>query len=170
MASGPSFSVASPAPPVRRACVRSCAEQRRGDRGVAEVELLGRGNDEVGYLPQRRRFDPDLVLLGGDFVTWKRHIPLMADVLEADPAIVNGVMTGELRVDWPLAQKRKTAVVDQLVEGRQQRGSAGERLAELGRVHAPRAPDALDRRGFAGLADVHRLQRHDGALLPGDAE
>jgi uncharacterized protein len=28
-----------------------------------------------------RRFDPDLVLLGGDFVTWKRHIPLMAEVL-----------------------------------------------------------------------------------------
>src|SRR5579859_2804040 len=28
-----------------------------------------------------------------------------------------GVMTGELHVDWPLAQKRKTAVVDQLVKG-----------------------------------------------------
>ena len=28
-----------------------------------------------------------------------------------------GVMTGELRVDWPLAQKRKAAVVDQLVKG-----------------------------------------------------
>lgn len=28
------------------------------------------------------RFDPDLVLLGGDFVTWRRHIPLMAEVLD----------------------------------------------------------------------------------------
>ncbi|MGZ7031512.1 MAG: metallophosphoesterase [Thermoanaerobaculia bacterium] len=26
-------------------------------------------------------FDPDLVLLGGDFVTWRKDIPLMADVL-----------------------------------------------------------------------------------------
>jgi predicted MPP superfamily phosphohydrolase len=26
-------------------------------------------------------FEPDLVLLGGDFVTWARHIPLMAEVL-----------------------------------------------------------------------------------------
>jgi predicted MPP superfamily phosphohydrolase len=26
-------------------------------------------------------FDPDLVLLGGDFVTWERHIPLMAELL-----------------------------------------------------------------------------------------
>jgi uncharacterized protein len=30
---------------------------------------------------QAMRFDPDLVLLGGDFVTWERHIPLMAEVL-----------------------------------------------------------------------------------------
>ncbi|HEX6101325.1 MAG TPA: metallophosphoesterase [Thermoanaerobaculia bacterium] len=30
---------------------------------------------------QTMRFDPDLVLLGGDFVTWERHIPLMAEVL-----------------------------------------------------------------------------------------
>lgn len=27
------------------------------------------------------RFAPDLILLGGDFVTWERHIPLMAEVL-----------------------------------------------------------------------------------------
>ena len=30
---------------------------------------------------QAMAFDPDLVLLGGDFVTWERHIPLMAEVL-----------------------------------------------------------------------------------------
>jgi predicted MPP superfamily phosphohydrolase len=30
---------------------------------------------------QTMRFEPDLVLLGGDFVTWERHIPLMAELL-----------------------------------------------------------------------------------------
>jgi predicted MPP superfamily phosphohydrolase len=30
---------------------------------------------------QVQRFDPDLVLFGGDFVTWHRHIPLVADRL-----------------------------------------------------------------------------------------
>ncbi|HVE71152.1 MAG TPA: metallophosphoesterase [Thermoanaerobaculia bacterium] len=30
---------------------------------------------------QSTRFDPDLVLLGGDFVTFERHIPLMAELL-----------------------------------------------------------------------------------------
>lgn len=30
---------------------------------------------------QARNFDPDLVLLGGDFVTWNRHIALMGEVL-----------------------------------------------------------------------------------------
>jgi uncharacterized protein len=33
---------------------------------------------------QVRAFDPDLVLLGGDFVSWERHIPLMAEVLFGD--------------------------------------------------------------------------------------
>ena len=36
-------------------------------------------------------FDPDLVLLGGDFVTWERHIPLMAEVLLTDLAARDGV-------------------------------------------------------------------------------
>lgn len=30
---------------------------------------------------QTMRFDPDLILLGGDFVSFERHIPLMAEVL-----------------------------------------------------------------------------------------
>ncbi len=33
---------------------------------------------------QSNRFDPDLVLLGGDFVTFERHIPLMAELLLTD--------------------------------------------------------------------------------------
>lgn len=28
-----------------------------------------------------RTLDPDLILLGGDLVTWERHIKVMADVL-----------------------------------------------------------------------------------------
>ena len=37
--------------------------------------------DEV--VAQTNRFEPDLILLGGDFVTWHRHIPLMAESLIA---------------------------------------------------------------------------------------
>ena len=40
---------------------------------------------------QVNAFDPDLVLLGGDFVTWERHIPLMAEVLLTDLAARDGV-------------------------------------------------------------------------------
>jgi predicted MPP superfamily phosphohydrolase len=40
---------------------------------------------------QVMRFDPDLVLLGGDFVTWERHIPLMAEVLLTDLSAHDGV-------------------------------------------------------------------------------
>lgn len=36
-------------------------------------------------------FDPDLILLGGDLVTWKRHIPLMGEVLLAPLAARDGV-------------------------------------------------------------------------------
>ena len=40
---------------------------------------------------QAMAFDPDLVLLGGDFVTWERHIPLMAEVLLTDLHARDGV-------------------------------------------------------------------------------
>jgi predicted MPP superfamily phosphohydrolase len=40
---------------------------------------------------QVARFDPDLVLLGGDFVTWERHIPLMAELLLPGLAARDGV-------------------------------------------------------------------------------
>ena len=42
-------------------------------------------------IAQTMRFDPDLVLLGGDFVTWERHIPLMAEVLLTDLAARDGI-------------------------------------------------------------------------------
>ncbi|HEV8661513.1 MAG TPA: metallophosphoesterase, partial [Thermoanaerobaculia bacterium] len=41
---------------------------------------------------QVNRFEPHLVLLGGDFVTWRRHIPLMADVLLTDLSARDGVL------------------------------------------------------------------------------
>lgn len=40
---------------------------------------------------QAMRFEPDLVLLGGDFVTWHRHIPLMAEVLLTDLKAPDGI-------------------------------------------------------------------------------
>ena len=40
---------------------------------------------------QVQRFDPHLVLLGGDFVSWKRHIPLIAEVLLVDLRAKDGV-------------------------------------------------------------------------------
>ncbi|HKR62392.1 MAG TPA: metallophosphoesterase [Thermoanaerobaculia bacterium] len=40
---------------------------------------------------QTLRFQPDLILLGGDFVTWERHIPLMAEVLLTDLTAPDGV-------------------------------------------------------------------------------
>jgi uncharacterized protein len=40
---------------------------------------------------QTMRFDPDLILFGGDFVHWERHIPLMADVLMSELRARDGV-------------------------------------------------------------------------------
>lgn len=40
---------------------------------------------------QVTRFDPDLVLLGGDFVSFERHIPLMAEVLLTGLAARDGM-------------------------------------------------------------------------------
>lgn len=40
---------------------------------------------------QVQHFDPDVVLLGGDFITWRRHIPLLAEVLLTDLRARDGV-------------------------------------------------------------------------------
>ncbi|HEX8252920.1 MAG TPA: metallophosphoesterase [Thermoanaerobaculia bacterium] len=37
------------------------------------------------------KFDPDLILFGGDFVHWEKHITLMSDVLMTDLAARDGV-------------------------------------------------------------------------------
>ncbi len=41
---------------------------------------------------QVNRFEPDLILLGGDFVTWNRHIPLMAEELLSDLKARDGML------------------------------------------------------------------------------
>lgn len=40
---------------------------------------------------QTNRFEPDVILLGGDFVTWHRHIPLMAETLVAGLVARDGI-------------------------------------------------------------------------------
>ena len=40
---------------------------------------------------QTMRFDPDLILFGGDFVTFERHIPLMAELLATDLRARDGI-------------------------------------------------------------------------------
>jgi predicted MPP superfamily phosphohydrolase len=42
---------------------------------------------------QVNRFEPDLILLGGDFVTWKRHIALMAETLLSDLHSRDGMLS-----------------------------------------------------------------------------
>jgi hypothetical protein len=67
---------------------------------------------------------------------------------------------------------RAGPVVDEPVERRQQRRPPFERLgfAQHGWVDPPFALRALDHGRFTGVADVDRLDRHRGGLLPGDAE
>lgn len=40
---------------------------------------------------QTMKFEPDLILFGGDFVHWERHIPLMAEVIAGDLSARNGM-------------------------------------------------------------------------------
>ena len=66
---------------------------------------------------------------------------------------------------------RAAPVVDEPVERRQQRRPSlevGARAASG--VDAPLALHALDHGRLPGLADVDRLDRHLGGLLPGDAQ
>lgn len=42
-------------------------------------------------LEQVRRFDPDIILLGGDYVSWARHVPLLDEVLLSGLAARDGV-------------------------------------------------------------------------------
>ncbi len=42
-------------------------------------------------IAETNRFEPDLILLGGDFVSWNRHIPLMAQVLLTDLRARDGI-------------------------------------------------------------------------------
>src|SRR4051812_29944347 len=65
---------------------------------------------------------------------------------------------------------RAAPVVDQPVEGRQQRCPTLELLSEGGRVDSPLASRALDDRGLARVADEDRLDRHHRRFRTRDAE
>ena len=62
------------------------------------------------------------------------------------------------------------AIVDEPVEGRQQRRPSPEAVVQVRRVDAPLALHALDDGRLPRLADVDRLHRHRPRLRPRDAE
>jgi hypothetical protein len=66
--------------------------------------------------------------------------------------------------------RRPRPIVDEAVEGREQRRAAGERPVERLGIDAPPARDALDHRGLARVADVDGLHRHRRAPRPRDPE
>ncbi|HEX9161925.1 MAG TPA: metallophosphoesterase [Thermoanaerobaculia bacterium] len=60
---------------------------------------------------QVNRFDPDLILLGGDFVTFRRDIPLMADVLLSGLAARDGILAVLGNHDyWANGEETKAAM------------------------------------------------------------
>ena len=61
---------------------------------------------------QTNRFDPDLILFGGDFVTWRKHIALMADVLLTDLSARDGVLAVLGNHDyWANGEEVKAAMI-----------------------------------------------------------
>lgn len=60
---------------------------------------------------QVNRFKPDLILLGGDFVTWNRHIALMAETLLSDLQSGDGILSVLGNHDyWAGAEEVKAAM------------------------------------------------------------
>lgn len=58
------------------------------DPHVASIMRSGFYREVVAHT---MRFDPDLILLGGDFVTWSRHIPLLSELLLTGLAARDGI-------------------------------------------------------------------------------
>jgi predicted MPP superfamily phosphohydrolase len=104
-----------------------------------------------------RSFDPDLVLLGGDLVTWQRDIPLMGEVLLTDLAARDGVFAvlgnhdywaGADLVSSMLAKHRVTLLTNRAVTLHRE----GDRLWLVGIDEMYRgAPDVAA--AFAPIAD-----------------
>ncbi|HUP50582.1 MAG TPA: metallophosphoesterase [Thermoanaerobaculia bacterium] len=66
---------------------------------------------------QTNRFEPDLILLGGDFVTWNRHIPLMAEALLAGLRARDGIFAVLGNHDyWAGGEEVKAALAARGVE------------------------------------------------------
>ena len=61
---------------------------------------------------QANRFEPDLILLGGDFVTWRKDIPLMAGVLLTDLRACDGILAVLGNHDyWANGDETKAAMI-----------------------------------------------------------
>jgi predicted MPP superfamily phosphohydrolase len=105
---------------------------------------------------QVQRFGPDAVLLGGDFVTWRRHIPLMAEVLLSDLRAPDGIFAILGNHDyWAGAEevmKAMSAKGVQFITNRSVRLSrSGETLPLIGIDEIYRGtPDVM--RAFEGIA------------------
>src|SRR6266550_2382588 len=128
--------------------------------GAGEIHILmDRVHSQDGCLPVDRAIDfSDQAVVVQDR---KREV--------APTALRRGLVHLE-RVFEVEELLRPNPVVDEAVEGRQQRGTPLEVLAQGCGVDAPLAFCALDDGRLAGLADVYRLDRHRGSLLPGDTE
>lgn len=98
-------------------------------------------HDEV--LAQVRRFDPDLVLLGGDFVTFHRHIPLIAERLLDGLSARDGVFA-------VLGNHDYWAGADEIVETLT---AHGVRLLTNAHVILARGADTLP---LAGIDEIYR--------------
>lgn len=92
---------------------------------------------------QVQRFDPDLLLLGGDFVTWHRHIPLLDDCLLDGLAARDGVFA-------VLGNHDYWAGADEIVKTL---GARGIRFLTNDRVVLARGADTLP---LAGVDEIYR--------------
>ena len=106
-------------------------------------------------------FDPDAILLGGDFVTWERHIPLMAEVLLTGLRARDGMFAVLGNHDiWSNGAKVRAAMEAKGVEFvvnrsiRLERG--GAQLALLGIDEVYRGEPDLEA-AFAGIPGGPRL-------------
>lgn len=88
-----------------------------------------------------QRFDPDLVLFGGDFVTWRRHVPLLRDRLLEGLSTRDGIFAVLGNHDyWAGADEVMAAL-------------PGVRFLTNDRVLLHRGTDALP---LAGIDEVYR--------------
>jgi uncharacterized protein len=102
-------------------------------------------------------FDPDIVLLGGDFVTWRKDIPLMADVLLTGLTAREGVFAVLGNHDyWSNGDDVRAAMegrgVKFIINGNVQLRRNGEHLSILGIDEVYRGTPDVDA-AFKGIGE-----------------